>query len=296
MSGLTASIVLPVAGPSRLLEDCLGAARGQRRPADELIVVDDSPDGNLEAVPGAKILRSAGRGPYAARNLGWRASTSEVVLFMDVRSRPLQDWTEQLLEAFADPAVALAGSEVRIAPGASIAAEASGRQQFFRLANYLEDPFFLPYLPTCNLAIRRSDLEAVGGFDEVRSGGDADVCWRILSQSDRRLEAIPSVLMDWVPRDRVRDYLEQNYRYGKSSYELRTRWEEAGAKKPAPWGYPRLSRRIVRTAGRALRNAALRRKDELVRDANTASLLAYELGYRIAADRVRRGGARRSSR
>ncbi len=36
------------------------------------------------------------------------------------------------------------------------------------------------YVQTANCAIRRSAFEQVGGFcDEVRSGGDADICFRL---------------------------------------------------------------------------------------------------------------------
>src|SRR5262249_59845270 len=38
----------------------------------------------------------------------------------------------------------------------------------------------LAYTQTANCAIRRSAFEQVGGFrDDVRSGGDADICFRL---------------------------------------------------------------------------------------------------------------------
>ena len=41
--------------------------------------------------------------------------------------------------------------------------------------------------------------------------------------------------MEWVPRDTVRGYLEQSYRYGKSNRGLRDGWSDAGAPSGSRW-------------------------------------------------------------
>ncbi len=288
--GLRTAAVLPVGGRSPLLDGCLMALRRQRALVDELIVVDDSPEGNVRAVEGARVLCSRGRGPYAARNLGWRATEAELVLFLDVRSRPLPHWSQRLTERFGDGSVAIVGSEVRVVGGTSLAARACQRQQPFDLRAYLAQPFFLPYLPTCNLAVRRDDLVAVGGFSAVRSGGDADLCWRILSRHGRRLQPVHEVLMEWIPRERLRDYLEQNYRYGKSNHELRRTWKAAGAPEVEPMARAVLARGIVKLGIRAGVSAARRRQEDLVDHVVAGGELAYQLGYRVATDTERPPG------
>jgi glycosyltransferase involved in cell wall biosynthesis len=277
--------VLPAGGSLGLLDGALAALRGQDRALDELIVVDDTPGGSERVPEGARVLRSPGRGPYAARNAGWRATGADVVLFCDLRSRPHPDWARRTAELFADPAVAVAGSETVIRGGASLAARAGERHQFFALSKYLDEPVHRPYFPTCNLAVRRADLEAVGGFEERRSGGDALLCWAILDRPGRQLAAIREPLMDWVPRDRVRDYLEQNYRYGKSHHAFRTEWQADGAPQRRPISHLMLARRA---SGAALRTASATlkgdsdRKVELVRH---WGWIAYEAGLRVACDR-----------
>jgi len=275
-----------------LLNDCLTALRAQDTPLDELIVVDDSPNSSLASIDGACVLRSGGRGPYAARNVGWRSTDADIVLFLDVRCRPWPDWTHRMTDVFRDTEVAVAGSEVRIRGGASLAACASERHQFFELHKYLENGFFRPYFPTCNLAVRRDDLLAVDGFDEVRSGGDADLCWRILARPARRHEAVREVLMEWVPRDRVRDYLEQNYRYGKSNRALRLRWQREGAPLPEPWPGAVLARRLVKTGVLATLARVRRCDEELVGRLLDGARLAFQVGYRVAAKAERRAAAR----
>lgn len=287
MTALRTAVVLPVRGHARLLDGCLEALRAQHQPVDDLVVVDDSPEASLGDLAGVRIVRSRGRGPYAARNLGWRSSDADIVLFLDARSRPRRSWSERLLAEFQDDTVALAGSEVAVLPGESLGARASHEQQFFRLRNYLADPFFLPYLPTCNLAVRRTDLDAAGGFSEVRSGGDADLCWKVLSSRDCRLAAVDEVLMDWVPRDKARDYLEQNYRYGGSNHQLRLDWAAAGA----PPASPKSLLPIVKSGvwlGTRLLSARVRRDDEATaRYLSWSAGLAFDLGYRKAFSRSR---------
>jgi glycosyltransferase involved in cell wall biosynthesis len=286
--GLRVAAVLPVGGELALLEGALAALRAQDRPLDELIVVDDTRDGGLEAPGGVRVLPSGGRGPYAARNVGWRAAAADVVLFCDLRSRPRDAWARRTVELFADPSVALAGSEVRVRGGGSLGARAGERHQFFELRKYVEGGFFRPYLPTCNLAARREDLAAVDGFEEVRSGADADLCWRILDRPDRRLATVPEVLMDWVPRDRIRDYLEQNYRYGKSNYALRTAWRDRGAPQKPPLPRRLLARRALRTGVRTASAVSARRRERVVELMREWARLAFQLGYRVAADDERR--------
>jgi glycosyltransferase involved in cell wall biosynthesis len=172
-------VVVPVRNDAGLLQECLDAVREQ---VGEVIVVDDSPRGTLADVDGMRVLRSGGKGPYAARNVGWRAAESEVILFVDVRSRPRPDWGRVLTGLFQDPSVALAGSDVLTRGGPTLGARVGERQQFYDLRKYTTDAWFRPYLPTCNLAARRTDLEAVGGFREIRSGADADLCWRTLER------------------------------------------------------------------------------------------------------------------
>ncbi len=289
-TAVATAVVLPIRGLGTLLADCLAALADQVAPPAQVVVVDDSPDASLPAdrlaalIAGSPIrvtlLRSGGVGPYAARNIGWRATSAPVLLFLDARSRPHPEWAGTLAAVFDDPAVALTGSEVQVLGGRSLGARAAERQQFFRLRNYLGTPDFRPYLPTCNLGVRRSDLEAVRGFREVRSGGDADVCWRVLDRPGRLLEPVHEVLMDWVPRDSTRDLLEQNYRYGRSSVVLRRDWAAAGARTwpPVPAGV--LARRAGLLGLRLAMAAARRDGDAQVDLVARAAQWSLDYGYR----------------
>jgi len=279
--------VIPVGADASLLSGCLDCLEAQSRPTDGVIVVDDSPAGGLEPGGAVQVLRSGARGPYAARNVGWRASEADVVLFLDIRSRPRPDWVLRLAEAFEEPGIALVTSDVRVRGGPSLAERVAERHGFFQRERYEREDAFRPYAPTCNLGVRHEALVEVGGFRELRSTADMDLCWRILDNPARGFKMISEVLMEWVPRDRLRDYLEQCYRYGKAHHEIRTAWAAGGVPQRAGLGYPTILRRIVRRTVEAGWAGVRRDSDEVIDSVRTIGRLAFELGYRRAAGAAR---------
>lgn len=282
----TTAAIIPIRGHASLLDGVLLALTQQTKPLDEIIVVDDAPTATLKAGAGTSVVSSGGVGPYAARNVGVAASTADVVFFLDARSRPRSDWVARTVERFADPSVGIVGSETVVRGGPTLAAKAAEVQQFSNLDKYITAPFFLPYLPTCNLAVRRTDFESVSGFSTVRSGGDADLCWRIQRSTGHRLEAIADVLMEWVPRDRARELLEQNYRYGKSHHGLRAEWADRGltVTEPLPlWRLLARTTRAVVSSGGAL----VTDRDNLPHNVVRMAGVCYDWGYWTAYRKAR---------
>ncbi len=249
--------------------------------------MDDSPQADVAERPGVRLLRSGGLGPYAARNVGWRASEADIVLFLDIRSRPRREWAFLLGQALQEPSVALASSDVLVSGGQSLGARVGKRHRFFRKERYTRDGLFRPYAPTCNLGVRRDALVAVDGFREIRSSADMDLCWRILADPGKRLESLPEVLMEWVARDRLRDYFEQCYRYGKAHHSLYAAWAGEGGPVKAPLRYRRLVRLGLRLTSRAVRAGLVRHDGSEVIDClREGGRLVYEIGYRNAAGRT----------
>lgn len=235
------AIVIPMRDPGELLPRCLATIAAQLDARDQFIVVDDgSSDGSdrIAVAFGADVIRQRPpNGPYAARNAGWRRSQTDIVLFTDVRCRARPGWLDAMRAAFVDDDVALVCSDVEIMAGDTVAAKVMHHRQTFRAYHTNGERFFLPFFPTCNLAVRRSALEAVGGFEEMRSGGDADLCWRIQLAGLGRFVAIDQVTMDWIPRSAIREFLSQWARYGRSQAELRMRYQRHGldTRPPTLW-------------------------------------------------------------
>jgi hypothetical protein len=183
--------------------------------------------------------------------------------------------------------VALVTSDVRVQGGPSLAERVAERHGFFQRERYEREDAFRPYAPTCNLGVRRDALVAVGGFKELRSTADMDICWRILDDPAQRFKMIPEVLMEWVPRDRVRDYLEQCYRYGKAHHGIYRDWAAGGAPQRAALGYPTILRRLARRTARAGWAGVMRDSEEVVESVRYIGRYAFELGFRRAAGAAR---------
>ncbi|MEU0970946.1 glycosyltransferase [Streptomyces sp. NPDC005917] len=110
------SVVIPTIGRP-CLADCLRAlAVSDGRPPEEVVVVDDRPDGAGELPLDAagvlrdrvRTLRTGGLGPAAARNAGWRTVATPWTVFLDDDVQVLPDWSRLLARdlAAADPATA----------------------------------------------------------------------------------------------------------------------------------------------------------------------------------------------
>ena len=185
---MTVTVVVPTVGrPSlRGLLDSLAASEGPLPAA--ILLVDDRPQPThplLETPPErltglVEILTGAAAGPAAARNVGWRAATSEWIAFLDDDVVVEPDWLACLA---ADLQVdgGVAGTQGRInVPLPSYRRPTDWERNIAGLE--------LAQWATADLAYRRSALVAVGGFDErfVRAyREDADLGARITARGWR---------------------------------------------------------------------------------------------------------------
>jgi GT2 family glycosyltransferase len=166
------------------LARCLGALAAGMTLPDEIVVVDDGSDPavDIAAIAGelpVKLLRNdVPKGPAAARNLGWRATSAELVLFTDDDCRPSPAWVAEMLAAAASDVV-LVG---RTLPDP---ADGSLRTPLDRslLVESCDGCF-----PTGNAAYPRAVLEELGGFDETflqPYGEDTDLGQRAIEAGCR---------------------------------------------------------------------------------------------------------------
>jgi glycosyltransferase involved in cell wall biosynthesis len=178
MTDVDYAVVIPTVGRPTLprLLDALADAQG---PAPrEIVIVDDRPHGGpLPAPPTkARVLRSGGRGPAAARNTGWRAVDAEWVAFLDDDVITGPDWPAALHADLAELPPRTAGSQARInVPLPPDRRPTDSERGTAGLAN--------ARWITADMAYRRSALERVGGFDERFPRAyreDADLALRVL--------------------------------------------------------------------------------------------------------------------
>ena len=193
------------------LEELLAALAAQElaRGRYEVVIVDNgSDDGSWERLQALaartslrlRVLRiEENRGPAAARNAAVAAARAPLLAFTDDDCLPAPAWLAALLEAFADdPGVVVIQGRVRPAPG-----DVAGAGPWDHYIS-VEGPG--PLFETCNVAYRRSQFDAVGGFDGADPllrtgpdrpfGEDALLGWRVLQASGGRAGFAATALVD----------------------------------------------------------------------------------------------------
>jgi glycosyltransferase involved in cell wall biosynthesis len=218
------TVIVPFHGDEAAASATMQALRELRLgPADELLVADNTAAGVLAERFPEGFRTEAARQPYSARNEAAARAANDWLLFTDADCRPRPG----LLDAYFEPPPgdrdgALAGEITAADDGHPTLA-----QRYAADRRLLSSELFLahPYKPmgvTANLLVRRAAFEAVGGFAEgIRSGGDADLCWR-LQDVGWAIEHRPRAIVAHEHRATVRALLRQSARTAAG-----TRWLEA---------------------------------------------------------------------
>ncbi len=140
---------------------------------DELLVVDDTPATDdvarllaTTSLPARRVVVD-GPGLAAARNAGWREAEGDVTVWFDDDCRPHAGTLAAYRSAFlADPDVAAVGGSVRLTwpGGAPPPWYSESLAAYYSAIDAVDGAVTFPF--GTNMAIRRSWLDAVGGFDE----------------------------------------------------------------------------------------------------------------------------------
>ena len=229
---LLVSVVIPVYnGETDLPEllDCLKSQTISPETVEYLLIDNGSGDRT------ATILQEAARSEtpivkhlserhiqssYAARNTGIKAAAGEILAFTDVDCRPQPNWLKTLIEPFTNPAIGIVAGEIAALPGKTLLEKYADSQNTLSQKHTLANSF-CPYGQTANLAIRRQALVQVGLFRPyLTTGGDADICWRILQQTDWQLQFAPGAIVRHRHRQSLKDLESQWRRYGRSNRYL----------------------------------------------------------------------------
>ncbi len=212
------SVVVCTRNGGATLADCLSALQRQRRVSYEVIVIDDGSTDDVPQIaarhPSVRYERQEHAGLSAARNLGLHFAKGEVVVYTDDDCRPDEDWLWRLAKAMQDPKWVAAGGPNLPPPPRSevercVAAAPGGP------CHVLLNDEEAEHLPGCNLAIRKSALEQIGGFDPIfrAAGDDVDICWR-LREAGGKLHFVPGAYVWHHRRLTVGAYFKQQRGYG----------------------------------------------------------------------------------
>ncbi|MBD2446600.1 glycosyltransferase [Nostoc sp. FACHB-152] len=226
------SVVVPIYNGEVDLPALVNCLSSQTYPKDRveyLLVDNNSSDRTLtllqEAAANSPITirplsENRIQSSYAARNTGIRAATGEIIAFTDADCQPQPQWLELLVQPFVNPDVVLVAGEITALPGNSLLEQYAELQETLSQKHTLAHRF-CAYGQTANLAIRHLALEKAGLFRPyLTTGGDADICWRILQQNIGRIEFAPQAIVQHHHRATLQELHSQWRRYGRSNRYL----------------------------------------------------------------------------
>src|SRR5215472_5741899 len=201
------------------IDRCLSSVVAGDYPALEVIYCDDgSTDESLDLARRhpVKVIERPHQGLAATRNAGLKAASGEIVAYLDADAECHREWPYHLALSLEDAEVAATGGPnvrfqdvglveraVAVAPGGPL--------------HVLLTEDRAEHVPGCNMAVRRTALEEIGGFHKpfMAAGDDVDVCWRLLD-CGHKIAFAPAAQVRHHTRPTLRAYLRQQRTYGAS--------------------------------------------------------------------------------
>ncbi|MBG1270010.1 glycosyltransferase [Nostoc sp. WHI] len=297
------SVVIPIYNGEADLPDLINCLLSQTYPKDRaeyLLVDNNSSDRTLTILKTSAencpitihpLSENHIQSSYAARNTGIRTSVGEIIVFTDADCRPQPQWLKALIQPFVNSKVVMVAGEILPLPGTTLLEQHADRQETLSQKHTLAHSF-RPYGQTANLAIRRIALEKAGLFRPyLTTGGDADICWRILEENIGRLEFAPEAIVQHRHRATLKELQSQWRRYGRSNRYLH---ELHGVElmreiTPKECGY-RLVRWLFKEVPRDIKKALAQPNPGIARKVTPVDLLNTPIGLFTA--RARTAGQR----
>ncbi|MBD2291397.1 glycosyltransferase [Microcystis wesenbergii FACHB-1317] len=229
------SVIIPIYNGEDDLPDLLKCLQSQTYPREqvEYLLVNNNSSDQTGSILEQAVIESKESGfplvvltenqiqsSYAARNLGIKTARYDLLVFTDADCRPSYQWLAEIVKPFSDADIGIVAGEILALTGNSILEKYAERREILSQKFLLEHPFS-PYGQTANLAIRKAAFEKVGLFRPyLTTGGDADICWRILRETQWQLAYAPTAVICHRHRSTIKSFRSQFQRYGRSNRYL----------------------------------------------------------------------------
>ncbi|MGH8020677.1 MAG: glycosyltransferase, partial [Opitutaceae bacterium] len=223
------SVIICTCNGSRTLRDAFEGLKEVQYPDFEVVLVDDGSTDNCSEIGaeyGARVIRTENRGLSSARNTGMEAATGELIVYLDDDAWPDPLWLRFLAETFLESDHACVGGPNLSPPGTGEIADCVDNAPGGPV-HVLIDDRRAEHVPGCNMAFRKSRLQAIRGFDpQFRAAGDdVDVCWRMLEHG-WSIGFSPAAMVWHHRRKTIGAYWRQQRGYGKAEALLERKWPE----------------------------------------------------------------------
>ncbi len=196
---MNVSIIIPLKHDDAYIRETLAALKQLAHREYEIIVLPDEP---FSWGDGVRAIPTGAVGPAAKRDLAMKEAHGDLLAFLDADTYPAPNWLTNAQKYFDDPRVAAIGGPAVTPPTDNFWQQASGHVYTSWLGGGNYAYRYVPRpakevddYPTCNLIVRRSVIQAVGGFDTTFwPGEDTKLCLDIIERGLKILY-VPDVLV-----------------------------------------------------------------------------------------------------
>jgi cellulose synthase/poly-beta-1,6-N-acetylglucosamine synthase-like glycosyltransferase len=215
------TIIVATRNNERTISGCLDSIFELNYPKDslEVLVVDGcSTDGTVaiaEHYP-VKVISASLNAP-AAYNLALKMTNSGVLGFIDSDAKVEKEWLNKLIPYLDEPQTAGVSGGIETWNTENLWARSIGYDLKHRYARLKKD---VVRVATMNLLLKKSAIEAVGGFDEnLPSQYDTDFGFRITNRGYKVIYE-PSAKCYHFHRSTLNGYFRQQLQYGENTTKL----------------------------------------------------------------------------
>ena len=224
----TVSIIVLTRDGGELIEKCLNSLLSQIYPNDrfEVILVGSDREDTMGLAKRFSIkVMGADLKPGAKRNFAVKEAKGEILAFCDDDVVAQPNWLSNLISPLVDPKVAVSGGPNLTPDNAGLEERCSGYifsspiGSAAMATRYLPDGYSTKDaketdLISCNMAVKKPVLEAVGGFPEDLWPGEENVFLHQVKKRGYRLVYVPNAIVQHRRRPVFLEHALQVFRYG----------------------------------------------------------------------------------
>lgn len=186
---MRATVIIPAYNAEATIEKCVASVLSNTYSDFEVIVVDDrSTDNTRQSIAHIsdkrlKVLTNeSASGASPSRNFGVKASTGDILLFLDSDSYVGPDWVSGHMELHKQQAVDIAAGGI-VGVFSSFFGRCDSFCSWWTSIPYSRDYFLKKlHIPTNNISVNKEAFRKIGLFSEelIYGGEDAEFCFRAL--------------------------------------------------------------------------------------------------------------------
>jgi cellulose synthase/poly-beta-1,6-N-acetylglucosamine synthase-like glycosyltransferase len=236
----TLSVVIPTLGRSILIQTLESLSRTSGFETLDIIVAGNISDPNVsrrvEELQGRysqirhlKVAFPVGDSSEK-KNAGCREARADIVAFIDDDVVVGKEWAVRILEPFSDPKVGLVSGPSLVPDDVPLMSRLAGVALASKAAGYVSERYLAGHdairevkwsrLIGCNMAYRRTVLEALGGFDPKFYPGEEMIAAFKATQTGHVLMFCPKATLHHYPRATFPRFWRQIYTYGATRIRL----------------------------------------------------------------------------